>query len=183
MPSHESEEALAFLDFWLKAGPDRWFATDDGFDEACSRWVSLWERARAGECDGWMATAAGSLARILVLDQIPRNAFRGSPAQFATDALALEAADAAVAAGHDKAFPMPVKNFLYLPYQHAEDLAAQDRGLDLYRAAGDREAYWWALLHHDAIRRFGRFPHRNRVLGRQTTAAEAEYLATGGFGN
>ncbi len=75
-----------------------------------------------------------------------------------------------------------MKNFLYLPYQHAEDLAAQDRGLDLYRAAGDREAYWWALLHHDAIRRFGRFPHRNRVLGRQTTAAEADYLATGGFG-
>ncbi len=182
MPSNESDEALAFLDFWLKAGPDSWFTPGEMFDEACRRWLPLWERARAGECDAWAETAAGSLARIIALDQIPRNVFRGSPEQFATDGQALAAADEAVAAGHDKAFAMPVKNFMYLPFQHAEDLAAQDRGLDLYRAAGDKDAYWWALLHHDAIRRFGRFPHRNRTLGRQTTAAEADYLASGGFG-
>jgi uncharacterized protein (DUF924 family) len=179
--SLEDEEALALLAFWLPAGPGRWFAPSAEFDADCARWVPRWERARGGGCAGWGRSAAGSLALLILLDQIPRNAFRGRPEQYATDEAALAEADRAVAAGHDRAYPMPLRNFFYLPYQHAEDMAAQERGLDLYRAAGDREAYYWALLHADAIRRFGRFPHRNALLGRETTEAEKAYLETGGF--
>jgi uncharacterized protein (DUF924 family) len=182
MTSIEHGTALELLAFWLPAGPERWFARSDDFDAACRAWLPVWEQARAGAHADWQETAAGSLATIILLDQIPRNALRTSADQFATDGLALAAADRAVAAGHDKAYPMPIKNLFYLPYQHAEVMAAQDKGLDLYRAAGDREAYYWALVHADAIRRFGRFPHRNALLGRETTAAERAYLETGGFG-
>lgn len=182
MTSVEDHDALALLDFWLAAGPSRWFDRSDEFDAQCRGWVHLWRRARDGGCAAWPRTAAGSLALLILLDQIPRNAFRGTAEQFATDAAALAEADRAVAAGHDKAYPMPMRNFYYLPYQHAEDMAAQERGLDLYRAAGDRDAYYWALVHADAIRRFGRFPHRNAVLGRETTEAERAYLESGGFG-
>jgi len=182
MASREERDALALLNFWLPAGPARWFARSDAFDAACARWVPLWERARTGECAGWGETAAGSLALVILLDQIPRNAFRATARQFATDEMALAEADRAVARGHDDAYPMPLQNFFYLPYQHAEDLTAQERGLDLYRAAGDQEAYYWALVHADAIRRFGRFPHRNGLLDRETTEAERAYLETGGFG-
>jgi uncharacterized protein (DUF924 family) len=182
MASREDGDALALLNFWLPAGPARWFARSDEFDAACARWVPLWERARDGGCIDWRETAAGSLALLVLLDQIPRNAFRGTAQQFATDDMALSEADRAVEAGHDRAYPMPLRNFFYLPYQHTEDITAQERGLDLYRAAGDADAYYWALVHADAIRRFGRFPHRNALLGRDTTEAEQNYLQTGGFG-
>lgn len=182
MDGVEDDEALALLDFWLPAGPARWFARSDEFDAACGRWLPAWERARGGGCEGWGRTAAGTLALLVLLDQIPRNALRGKPEQFATDAMALAVADRAVAAGYDRSHPMPVKNFFYLPYQHAEDMAAQERGLDLYRKVGDKDSYYWALVHADAIRRFGRFPHRNALLGRKTTEAERAYLETGGFG-
>ena len=86
-----------------------------------------------------------------------------------------------MAAGHDRAFPWPARSFFYLPFEHAEDMGAQEEGLDLYRQ-GPQDSYYWALVHADAIRRFGRFPHRNLVLGRETTAEEAAYLASGGFG-
>ncbi|MEM9224802.1 MAG: DUF924 family protein, partial [Pseudomonadota bacterium] len=91
-------------------------------------------------------------------------------------------ADAAVEAGHDRAFPMPLRFFFYLPYEHAEDVALQQRCLDLVRPLKNRELYYWALVHADAIYRFGRFPHRNALLGRETTAAEKVYLESGGFG-
>ena len=182
MTGYEDHEALALLDFWLSAGPRRWFERSDAFDAECAAWRATWERARNGACDHWGTTAAGSLALIILLDQIPRNILRGDRTQFATDPMALAQADRAVAAGHDRAYPMPLKNFFYLPYQHAEDRAAQERGLDLYRAAGERDAYYWALVHADAIRRFGRFPHRNGLLDRETTAVERAYLESGGFG-
>lgn len=182
MDSAEDEDALALADFWLRAGPTRWFATDADFDGACRAWLPLWERARGGGCEDWQATAAGSFALIVLFDQIPRNALRGTAEQYATDRQALAAAGRAVAAGHDRSQAMPAKNLFYLPFQHAEDWAAQERGLDLYRAAGNQDAYYWALVHADAIRRFGRFPHRNPLLGRETTAAEAAYLQSGGFG-
>jgi len=182
MTTFEDSDALALLDFWLGAGPARWFARSDAFDAACARFVPLWERARDGALAHWSRTASGSLALLVLLDQIPRNVFRGTRRQFETDPAALAEADRAVEAGHDRAYPMPIRNFFYLPYQHAEDMAAQDRGLDLYRRAGDQEAYYWALVHADAIRRFGRFPHRNALLGRETTEAEGAYLASGGFG-
>ena len=180
--SVEDREALELVDFWLGAGPQAWFSTSEDFDERCRRWLPLREKAIAGECAGWTRTAAGSLALILLLDQIPRNSLRESAEQYATDPLALDTAGAAIAAGHDLAYAFPAKNFFYLPYQHAEDMSAQERGLDLYRRAGNQEFYYWALVHADAVRRFGRFPHRNAMLGRQTTDAERAYLQSGGFG-
>ncbi|MEM0908348.1 MAG: DUF924 family protein [Pseudomonadota bacterium] len=180
--SVEDPEALRFLAFWFSAGPAKWFSRNNEFDASCRGYVALWERARDGGCDAWAQTAAGSLARIILLDQIPRNIFRDSPKQYSTDDLALSAAYAAIDAGHDVTQTLPCRNFYYLPLEHAEDLAAQERCLDLLRPLGDKEFYYWALVHADAIRRFGRFPHRNAMLGRETTEAEAAYLASGGFG-
>lgn len=180
--SVEPAEAMALLDFWIGAGAARWFASDEAFDDRCRGHLALWERAAAGECDHWAATAAGSLALIILLDQIPRNAFRGSARQFESDGKALATAEAAVAAGHDRTQPAATRLFYYLPFEHAEDMAAHERGLDLMRPLGDQQNYYWALVHADAIRRFGRFPHRNKVLGRETTPAERAYLETGGFG-
>ncbi len=178
----EPVEALELLSFWLPAGYARWFSRSEDFDESCTRYTALWERAAAGGCASWRATAAGSLALIILLDQIPRNAFRGSARQYQTDAMALEVAEGAIRAGYDRAYPMPARLFFYLPFEHAEDMAAQERCLDVLRPLGDRDAYHWALVHADVIRRFGRFPHRNAMLGRETTPAEAAYLESGGFG-
>lgn len=183
MGSREDGRALGIAEFWLAAGPDKWFARDAGFDAACRTFLPDRERAAAGGLAHWVETAAGSFALVVLLDQIPRNALRGTPEQFSTDAVALAAAQAAIEAGHDRAFPWPARNFIYLPFQHAEDMAAQERGLGLYRGSGQQEFYYYALVHADAIRRFGRFPHRNAILGRVTTAAEQDYLDTGGFAN
>lgn len=180
--SLETDEALGFLRFWLSAGYDSWFKRSDAFDGECAGYLALWERAAAGACDAWARTAAGSLALVVLLDQIPRNCFRGTARQFHTDAKALAIAEAAIAAGHDAAYPMPARMFYYMPFEHAEDLAAQERCLDLLRPLGNQDAYYWALVHADAIRRFGRFPHRNAMLGRETTPAEQAYLDSGGFG-
>lgn len=179
--SREAPRALEVLAFWWAAGPGAWFSVDEAFDEACRGWMGLAEEAAAGALDAWQETAAGTLALLILLDQIPRNAFRGTPRAFATDARALAVAEAAIARGCDKGWPMPMKNFFYLPLMHAEDLAVQDRAIDLYRAAGDREALLYAYMHHEAIRRFGRFPHRNPILGRETTPAERAFLDAGGF--
>ena len=178
----EDAAALGLLAFWIEAGPDKWFNRSDAFDDACGGYVAMWEKARDGAFDGWAATAVGALALTILLDQIPRNVFRGEARQFESDAKALATARAAVAAGFDRTQPWPMRNFYYLPFQHAEDMAAQDEGLDLYRQGADQNSYFYALVHADAIRRFGRFPHRNAMLGRQTTEAERAYLATGGFG-
>ena len=178
----EDPAALALLAFWIEAGPEKWFARSDGFDTACGEYAASWERAADGAFDRWAATAAGCLALIILLDQIPRNVFRDDGRQFAADAKALELARHAVAMGFDKTQPWPLRNFFYLPFQHAEDMAAQDEGLDIYRQGATQDAYFYALVHADVIRRFGRFPHRNTALGRETTEAERAYLATGGFG-
>lgn len=183
MTNTENPDALKLLDFWLGAGPPRWYAKSDDFDAACAKWAPLLERARDGACDGWMATAAGSLALTILLDQIPRNTFRGSARQFDSDAKAVSVAQTAVAGGHDKSTLLPVRLFYYLPFEHAEDVALQEKALDLIRPLKNQDAYYWALVHADAIRRFGRFPHRNAVLGRETTEAERAYLQSGGFGS
>lgn len=183
MNSLEDREALELLDFWLGQGMARWFGKSDEFDAECQAHIALWERARDGACDHWAATAAGALALVILLDQIPRNAFRGQAAQFSTDGKALQVAEAAIAAGFDRSQPMPSRMFFYMPFEHSEDLAVQERSLDLMRPLGDQDTYYWALVHYDAIRRFGRFPHRNGMLGRETTAAEQAYLDTGGFGH
>lgn len=127
-----------------------------------------------------MATAEGALALIILLDQYPRNSFRGTAHQFATDPLALMFARQAVAQGYHQNLAPEMKNFLLLPFEHSERLEDQDRYLEL--VAGDAELEKWGRIHRDIIVKFGRFPHRNRVLGRDTTADEQAFLDSGGFG-
>ena len=119
---------------------------------------------------------------MILLDQFPRNLFRGSPRAFATDAQALAIAERAIARGFDKPFPLPERRFIYMPFMHAEDLAHQERCIALCAASDDPEGVKYAVIHRDIIRDFGRFPHRNAVLGRRTTAAEQAFLDEGGFG-
>lgn len=174
--------ALQVLEFWWDAGPSKWFAKSDAFDAAIrDRFGALQAEAAAGGLDAWAETPAGAMALILVLDQFSRNLFRGDARAWASDAKALALADAAIAAGFDRAFPPDARKWFYMPFMHAEDLGAQFRCIDLVRAAKDRDTEYHALVHLDIIARFGRFPHRNAVLGRTTTDAEAAFLAAGGF--
>jgi uncharacterized protein (DUF924 family) len=172
------EDVLAF---WREAGPDRWYAKDDAFDaEIRDKFLTLYESASVGQLDHWGATAEGALALVIVLDQFPRNMFRGSARTFAADARARAVANLALKRGYDQDLPEADRGFLFLPFMHSEDLADQERGVALYRAAGD-ENLKYAEEHRDIIRRFGRFPHRNVVLGRETTPQERAFLDGGGF--
>lgn len=176
-PLHTAEQVVAF---WRAAGMQRWFNKDAAFDaEFRAKCLPLHERAAARELNLWLDTPDGALALVLLLDQLPRNAFRDSPRTFATDSLAREYADAAIARGHDARVDPALRFFFYLPFEHSEDLADQERSVALHQAIGFEE---YALHHRDIIQRFGRFPHRNRVLGRESTAQELAYLEQGGFG-
>jgi uncharacterized protein (DUF924 family) len=180
--SEQTISSLDVLDFWWQAGAAKWFAKDDKLDKRCRQiFLGTIEAASAGELDGWRDTPDGSLALVLLLDQFTRNVFRGSPDAFKADAKAIEIAEGALLKGFDRAFPREVRGFFYFPFEHSEDMAHQERAVDLFRVLGDRELYHYALIHMDVIRRFGRFPHRNAVLGRQTTAEEKAYLESGGF--
>lgn len=173
------EEVLAF---WRKAGPDKWFKKDAAFDgDIRQRFLETYQAAVANQLTGWEASAAGALALTIVLDQLPRNMFRGSPRAFAADPLARAIADRALARGFDQLVPMDDRQFFYLPFEHSEALADQERCCALFRATGDAEDIKWAELHADIIRRFGRFPHRNAVLGRATTPEEQTFLDGDGF--
>lgn len=164
-------------EFWRAAGFDRWFTADPGFDAACRTYLPLHEAAARGELRAWEETPEGALALVLLLDQFPRNLFRGTPRAFATDGLALAAAERALARGHDRAIEPTLRIFLYMPLIHAEDLELQERSVALFTALGLPVHLEAAIEHRDLIRRFGRFPHRNAVLGRPETAAERDYLA------
>jgi uncharacterized protein (DUF924 family) len=173
------EEILAF---WRAAGPEKWFERDEVLDaEIRARFLATCEAAAAGRTDDWQETPDGTLALLLLLDQFPRNLFRGEARAFATDAKARALAERAIARGTDREFPVPERRFFYLPLMHAENLADQERCIALCRAAGDAEGEKYAELHADVIRRFGRFPHRNAALGRITTAQERAFLEAGGF--
>ena len=168
--------------FWRGAGPGKWFRKDAAFDaDIRARFLDTYEAAAAGALADWEATADGALALVIVLDQFPRNMFRGSPRTFAADPLAREVADRAIARGFDRAVDHDMRSFLYLPFTHSEMLADQERCVELHRALGDPEGLKYAELHADIIRRFGRFPHRNAVLGRATTPDEQAFLDAGGF--
>jgi uncharacterized protein (DUF924 family) len=174
-------EARAVVDFWSDAGPDLWFAKDPAFDERFrSRFLAWHEAAARGDLAGWSATATGSLALALLLDQFPRNAFRGTPRMYATDVPARRAASAALEAGHDRELPPGLRLFLYLPFGHSEDPADQERSVALSRSL-DEPNPTHARRHRDIVRRFGRFPHRNPILGRATTPEERRYLDEGGY--
>jgi uncharacterized protein (DUF924 family) len=167
--------------FWRDAGPDRWFAKDDAFDARFrAHCLPLYEAAARGELRAWQSDPESVLALVLLLDQFPRNCFRGTARMFATDAAARAVATAAMDAGHDHAVAAELRVFFYLPYEHSEDLADQDRSVAL-AAPLSAEYLSYAKLHRDVIRRFGRFPHRNAILGRETTAEEQRFLDEGGF--
>jgi uncharacterized protein (DUF924 family) len=170
------------LAFWRAAGPDKWFTKDEAFDaELRARFLPTYEVAAAGALAHWRATAEGTLALLVVLDQFPRNIFRDDARTYAADAMARAIARAAIASGIDRQLAMPDRQFIYLPLMHSEDLGDQERCVALYREARDEALIRYAEQHADIIRRFGRFPHRNAILGRQTTAAEQAFLDAGGF--
>jgi uncharacterized protein (DUF924 family) len=174
------------LKFWIGAGPKQWFARSEAFDESIrAKFEALHHRAARGELEDWGETPEGALALLLLLDQFPRNMFRASPHAFATDPLARRIAAAAIDAGHDQATDLSLRAFFYLPFEHSEDPANQARAVALFsalaEAVGDDDYLRWAQLHAEIIARFGRFPHRNACLGRQSTSAEIEFLKSGGF--
>ena len=169
------------LGFWREAGPGRWFAKDDVFDrEFRERFLAAHEAAVRGELDDWAAQTNGALALLILLDQYPRNAFRGSARMFDSDPKARAVASQAVEAGLDRNMDADLRQFFYLPFQHSEQLADQDRGVELARTLGG-EPLRFAILHRDIIEKFGRFPHRNALLGRTPTPEEQRFLDDGGF--
>jgi uncharacterized protein (DUF924 family) len=175
-------KAAEVIAFWQQAGPERWFNKDAAFDGGIrARFLETHEAAATGRLDDWEMTAEGTLGLLILLDQFPRNMFRGSARSFATDALALGIARRAVARGFDHKVDHTMRGFFYLPFQHSEQLSDQERGVELYKGVNDPGGLKWAEIHADIIRRFGRFPHRNKVLGRATTAAEQKFLDEGGF--
>ena len=135
----------------------------------------------AGRLDHWADTADGALALLILLDQMTRNIYRGTPEAFSADAKAVSIAEAALERGFDRAFPKDVRVFFYLPFEHSEDMSHQERCVDLCRRLGNTDFYHYALIHMDVIRRFGRFPHRNKILKRASTPEEIAYLDDGGF--
>jgi uncharacterized protein (DUF924 family) len=180
LPARQTAEDV--LAFWLAAGHQRWFEHDEAFDTAIrERFAATYEDAAAGAFGGWESAPRSALALVIVLDQFPRNMFRGSARSFATDALARAAAERAIAAGFDQKIAMPQRVFFYLPFEHSEARADQERAVALIGAAGDADLLKWAELHADIIRRFGRFPHRNVLLGRPSTPEELAFLDAGGF--
>ena len=193
MPTH----ALAVLDFWFGPADDpahdqprrAWFAKDAAFDaEIARRFGALVEDALAGRLDGWITRPIDprpALALLILLDQFTRNIFRGTPRAFAGDARALQIARAMVASGADRALSSLQRSFVYLPFEHAEDLSHQRTAVQLFEQLARDDARRadlvdWARRHHDVVARFGRFPHRNAVLGRLSSADELAFLATPG---
>ena len=159
----------------------KWFRGGAAFDADCrTRWQDAHFAAARRECDDWLSDADGALALVLLLDQIPRNIFRGSAHAFATDPLALHMASRALDAGFDARVEPALRFFFYLPFEHSEALAEQQRAVDLFTALGDANLLGYAVAHRDVITRFGRFPHRNAALGRINTPDEQAWLDAGG---
>ncbi len=179
MQHHAGEAQGEVLGFWFAPGmEEKWFVKDAAFDDEVRRRLSVhYEKAAAGRYGAWCGTPRGCLALCILLDQAPRNIFRDDLRAYATDAAALAVACHAIAEGFDRALTQRERAVLYLPLEHSEDLAHQEHCVRLMREL-DEDPRWcdFAERHRDIIARFGRFPHRNAVLGRQTSAAEAGFL-------
>ena len=170
------------LAFWREAGREHWYKRDDAFDaEVRRRFLALWHKAVAGDLATWEASDDGALALVIVLDQFPRNMFRGTREAFASDALARDVARRAIERGLDRKVDPILLEFLYMPFMHSEHLADQLHCVALFQNTDNAENLKYARDHADIIRRFGRFPHRNRLLGRDTTEDEQAFLDAGGF--
>ncbi|GAC1527465.1 MAG: DUF924 family protein [Ramlibacter sp.] len=174
--------AAAFLRFWRDAGPRRWFRKDSAFDATLrDRFLALHQAAARGDLRDWTHEAGGCLALVLLLDQFPRNAFRNTARAWSTDALARVVAQQGLDLQFDAHFvDEGLRNFFYLPFMHSEWLPDQQQALQLTRGLGT-DAPTFAVVHHAVIQRFGRFPHRNALLGRRTLAQEQAFLDEGGF--
>jgi uncharacterized protein (DUF924 family) len=171
------------VSFWAKAGETRWFKKDPAFDQKIREEFLVTHQAAEMEKLGeWETNAEGALALILLLDQFPRNMFRGTARAFANDPQARAVASRAIKRGFDKKMPNGLRSFFYMPFEHSEDLADQEKCLKLFRAMKDKDMIHWAKVHYDIIKRFGRFPHRNEILGRNSTPEETAFLENGGFG-
>lgn len=174
------------LHFWFEeTKASQWFQKNEDFDRIIrDRFQAAYRLAADGVCDSWGDEPQGSLALCIVLDQFPRNIYRGQPESFATDARALRLARQAIARGFDQALAPAHRRFLYLPFEHSEDIKDQERAVALFQAmqGEDPLGYDYAMRHHAIIARFGRFPHRNAILGRKNTSEEDEYLAQPGAG-
>ncbi|WP_101927245.1 MULTISPECIES: DUF924 family protein [Luteimonas] len=169
------------IGFWRDAGPQKWFNGGDAFDRACDvRLRDAHFAAARRELDAWRDTPDGAVALLILLDQIPRNIFRDTAHAFATDALALLHARDVVDAGRDREVDADLRAFVYLPFEHAESMDDQHRAVALFEALGNTEYSQYAQAHLDVIARFGRFPHRNRALGRRSSVEEQDWLDAGG---
>lgn len=191
---HSSDRPHDVLDFWFGPPDDpghrlprpAWFRKDPAFDQQVrERFAPTIEAALAGRLEAWAAEPLSALAQVIVLDQFTRNAFRDTARAFAGDERALAAARAIVDSGQDRGFSGVQRQFVYMPFEHAEDLAAQEQALRLFTRLGEDEPALadllrWAQAHHDIVARFGRFPHRNALLGRASTSEEAAFLKTPG---
>jgi len=168
------------LDFWFSERVAKlWFNSTPEFDqELRDKFMETYRTATLGHLDDWQETAKGALALVIIFDQLPLNMFRSKPESFATEENARHIAGMAVNKGFDQALTDRQKAFLYMPFMHSEDLGDQDRSVALYEKANLKDNLRFALHHRDIIRRFGRFPHRNFILGRESTKEELEYLAS-----
>ena len=169
------DEVLAF--WFEELTPDDWFGGGEEVDARIrGRFLALHEALRDEVPESWRATARGMLAAVIALDQLPRNMYRGSREAFAADPTALALAEEAVERGLDRAMSIDERKFLYLPFEHSEDPAVQARSVELFASLDDEDTLGYALRHKEIIDRFGRFPHRNEVLGRESTPEELEFL-------
>jgi uncharacterized protein (DUF924 family) len=173
-----ADEVLAF---WRDAGPEKWFSKDETFDQTCrDRFLPTYEAAARGDLNEWELTPEGALAVILLLDQFPRNMFRGQRETYKTDPVALMVADRAIERGFDHKVEPEFRRFFYLPFMHSESLRHQERSVTLNETLNEDSAKW-ARHHHEIVARFGRFPHRNAILKRETTPEEEAFLKENDF--
>lgn len=180
MGSNVITTAQDLLDFWFSPRVEKlWFHSTPAFDgELRDRYAATYAAACRAELNEWAANAHGALALVILYDQIPLNIFRGQPQSFASEARARDVAATAIARGFDHALSAAQKVFLYMPYMHSEDLNDQDKAVELFTSAGLNNNLRFAKHHREIVRRFGRFPHRNAILGRESTAEEIAWLAS-----
>ncbi len=180
------QRAEEIVRFWEEVGPEGWYGGGARLDaEIRERFLADWERAAEGGLSSWRSNPTGALAYLIVTDQFPRNIFRDDPRAFATDRMARDAAMIAVQRDFDLKTPEPIRQFFYLPFMHAEDAFDQDRCVRLIIARMPEtggENLRHARAHRDVIRQFGRFPYRNRALGRRSTPEEERFMDQGGYG-